>query len=111
MLSGQRGWKIVVIAGVLIAATAGFTGRSRLMASGPAVPGDVTFTKDIAPILQRSCQGCHRPDGVAPMSLVTYADVRPWARAIYYSSRIRHTSSARARAFVSGKSAKAAPRP
>src|SRR5436190_6162526 len=82
MLSGQRGWKIVVIAGVLIAATAGFTGRSRLMASGPAVPGDVTFTKDIAPILQRSCQGCHRPDGVAPMSLVTYADVRPWARAI-----------------------------
>jgi len=81
MFIGQRGWKIAVIAGVLIAATAGFTGRSRLMASGPAVPGDVTFTKDIAPILQRSCQGCHRPDGVAPMSLVTYADVRPWARA------------------------------
>ena len=34
--------------------------------------GDVTFTKDIAPILQRSCQQCHRPDGVAPMPLVTY---------------------------------------
>jgi len=82
MLSGQRGWKIIVIAGVLIAAMAGFTGRSRLVASGPAVPGDVTFTRDIAPILQRSCQGCHRPDGVAPMPLVTYADVRPWARAI-----------------------------
>src|SRR5438132_3148876 len=82
MFIGQRGWKIVVIAGALIAATAGFTGRSRLMAAAPAVPGDVTFTKDIAPILQRSCQGCHRPDGVAPMSLVTYADVRPWARAI-----------------------------
>jgi mono/diheme cytochrome c family protein len=44
--------------------------------------GDVTFTKDIAPILQRSCQQCHRPDGVAPMSLVSYEDVRPWARAI-----------------------------
>jgi len=43
---------------------------------------DVTFAKDIAPILQRSCQNCHRPDGVAPMSLVTYEDVRPWARAI-----------------------------
>ena len=52
-------------------------------AAGPAdVPGDVTFSKDIAPILQRSCQNCHRPDGVAPMSLVTYTDVRPWARAI-----------------------------
>ena len=32
-----------------------------------AVPGEVTFTQHIAPILQRSCQNCHRPDGVAPM--------------------------------------------
>src|SRR5262249_30113907 len=43
---------------------------------------DVTFTRDVAPILQRSCQNCHRPDGVAPMSLVSYEDVRPWARSI-----------------------------
>src|SRR5438046_5550941 len=42
----------------------------------------VTFTKDVAPVLQRSCQTCHRPGGMAPMSLVTYEDVRPWARAI-----------------------------
>src|SRR6476660_4423881 len=47
-----------------------------------AVTREVTFTRDIAPILQRSCQNCHRPDGVAPMPLVTYEDVRPWARAI-----------------------------
>src|SRR5262245_31877013 len=46
------------------------------------VPDNVTFTKDIAPILQRSCQNCHRPDGVAPMALVSYEDVRPWAKAI-----------------------------
>jgi mono/diheme cytochrome c family protein len=44
--------------------------------------GDVTFTKDIAPILQRSCQQCHNPDGGAPMSLQTYEEVRPYARAI-----------------------------
>jgi mono/diheme cytochrome c family protein len=44
--------------------------------------GDVTFTKDIAPILQRSCQRCHNPNGVAPMSLVTYEEARPWARAM-----------------------------
>ena len=44
--------------------------------------GEVTFAKDIAPILQRSCQNCHRPDGVGPMSLVTFEDVRPFARAI-----------------------------
>ena len=42
----------------------------------------VTFTKDIAPILQRSCQTCHRPDSVAPMSLLTYQQARPWARAM-----------------------------
>ena len=52
--------------------------------SASAQPAEVTFTKDIAPILQRSCQGCHRPGpgGGAPMSLLTYNDVRPWARAI-----------------------------
>ena len=42
----------------------------------------VTFTKDVAPILQRSCQTCHRPDQMAPMSLLTYEDVRPYARSI-----------------------------
>jgi mono/diheme cytochrome c family protein len=47
-----------------------------------AAAPDVTFTRDVAPILQRSCQNCHRPNGVAPMSLVTYEDVRPWARAV-----------------------------
>ena len=44
--------------------------------------GPATFTKDVLPILQRSCQRCHRPGSVAPMSLLTYEDVRPWARAI-----------------------------
>jgi hypothetical protein len=42
----------------------------------------VTFTKDIAPILQRSCQNCHRPNNIAPMSLMTYQEARPWARSI-----------------------------
>src|SRR5262245_11854175 len=48
-----------------------------------------TFTKDVAPILQRSCQKCHRPGGGAPMSLVTYEEVRPWARAIKQKTRAR----------------------
>jgi len=43
---------------------------------------DVTFTKDVAPILQKKCQDCHRPDSIAPMSLLTYEEVRPWARSI-----------------------------
>ena len=47
-----------------------------------AIKNEVTFAKDIAPILQRSCQTCHRPGNIGPMSLLTYQDVRPWARAI-----------------------------
>jgi hypothetical protein len=49
------------------------------VAAGQSNP---TFTKDVAPILQRSCVACHRPGEMAPMSLMTYEDVRPWARAI-----------------------------
>ncbi|MBM3776815.1 MAG: cytochrome c [Acidimicrobiia bacterium] len=49
----------------------------------------VTFTKDIAPILQRSCQNCHRPNSVAPMSLMTYEEVRPFARAIRQQTALR----------------------
>ena len=44
-----------------------------------AVP---TFTKDVAPIFQNKCESCHRPDSIAPMSLQTYQEVRPWARSI-----------------------------
>ena len=42
----------------------------------------VTFSKDVAPILQKSCQGCHHAGTSAPMPLMTYADARPWARSI-----------------------------
>jgi len=47
-----------------------------------AAPAAPTFTKDVAPILMRSCVGCHRPGQVAPMSLLTYDEARPWARSI-----------------------------
>src|SRR5678816_453961 len=42
----------------------------------------VTFNKDVLPILQNNCQSCHRPGGIAPMSLLTYENARPWAKAI-----------------------------
>ena len=41
-----------------------------------------TFTKDVAPIFQAKCESCHRPDSIAPMSLVSYEQSRPWARSI-----------------------------
>src|SRR3984957_289925 len=42
----------------------------------------VTFTKDVAPILQQRCQECHRKGSMAPMSLVTYEETRPWSKSI-----------------------------
>src|SRR5262249_58334040 len=42
----------------------------------------LTFTKDVAPILQNHCQVCHREGTIAPMSLLTYDQVRPWAKSI-----------------------------
>jgi hypothetical protein len=42
----------------------------------------VTFSKDVAPILQDKCQACHQPNSIAPMSLITYDETRPWARSI-----------------------------
>jgi hypothetical protein len=50
--------------------------------SASAVAEPPTFAKDVAPILYGSCVGCHRPGEVAPMSLISYEDVRPWAKAI-----------------------------
>jgi len=55
----------------------------------------VTFSKDIAPILQRSCQQCHRPDSIAPMSLLTYEQARPYARAMKLRTSLRDTYGAR----------------
>ena len=42
----------------------------------------VTFTRDVAPILFKNCASCHRAGEMAPMSLTTFADARPWARAV-----------------------------
>ena len=71
----------VCISGFLAAVSA-FVASGVVSAQSGAQSTDVTFTKDIAPILQRSCQQCHHADGVAPLSLVSYEDVRPWARSI-----------------------------
>ena len=61
-------------------------------AAAQAAAGDeVTFSRDIAPILQRSCQKCHRPESLAPMSLIDYGEVRPWARAMKFRTGLRDT--------------------
>jgi len=42
----------------------------------------ITFNKNVLPVLQKNCQVCHRPGGVAPMSFMTFESTRPWAKAI-----------------------------
>ena len=83
MVVGTRsGGRVTVGLAGLLLAVVGLVAPSTLVAQTPITVGEVTFTKDIAPILQRSCENCHRAEGVAPMSLTTYEEVRPWARAI-----------------------------
>ena len=52
-------------------------------------PDEVTFSRDILPIFQRSCINCHRSQGVAPMSLQRYEDARRYARRIARRTEIR----------------------
>lgn len=53
-----------------------------LTAAAATGSAPVTFTKDVLPVLQNKCQECHRPGEIAPMSFMTYEQVRPWAKAI-----------------------------
>ncbi|MDX2032687.1 MAG: cytochrome c [Blastocatellia bacterium] len=64
---------LLVLVGVCVAA---ITSSSRSSAAA------VTFSKQVAPILQKRCEECHRAGGAAPMSLATYDEARPWAKAI-----------------------------
>src|ERR1700689_2769235 len=62
---------------------------SVLVCSAPTVQTPVTFDKDVAPILEKNCQGCHRPGEAAPFSLMTYEQARPWARAMKEAVRLK----------------------
>ncbi len=65
---------LVISLATLIAAVAWIARKNEAAA--------VTFTKDVAPIIFNKCANCHRPGEVAPMPLTSYAEVRPWSKAI-----------------------------
>src|SRR5262245_27865744 len=54
-----------------------------------AAPPEVTFHQDVFPVLQKRCIECHRPGEVGPMSFLTYAGTRPWAKAIREAVRTK----------------------
>src|SRR4030081_2232763 len=85
--------------GLLLAASA--TAGITIVAQAPVTPStEVTFSKDISRILQRSCQECHHAEGVAPMALITYEDVRPWAKSIKMRTALRSQRGAMPPFFV-----------
>ena len=63
-------------------ATAVMTLMAAVNSEAQTAQRQVTYTKDVAPIFQEKCEACHRPDSIAPMSLRTYEEARPWARSI-----------------------------
>jgi hypothetical protein len=70
----QRFWGIAVFVALAVSLSA---------AESPSTGArPVTFARDVAPILQERCQECHRNGSMAPMSLVTYDEARPWAKAM-----------------------------
>ena len=88
------GWKdtigrTLIVPAALLLVVPFALGAQDLASTSDFNPEDVTFSRDIAPILQRSCQNCHNPVGVAPMSLVTYQEARRYSRRIKERTAIR----------------------
>lgn len=80
-LLAVRRFRVWAAGTMAFAALLGVAFAAQAQPAAPAADA-VTFSKHIAPIFQRSCLNCHTAEGVAPMPLVTYEEVRPWARAI-----------------------------
>jgi Copper type II ascorbate-dependent monooxygenase, C-terminal domain len=80
------GWLRVFGSAVAIGGALGVAGEAGAQ-QGSEVP---TYAEDVAPILQQSCQTCHNPEGIGPMSFMTYEEVRPWAQVIKLQTQIRH---------------------
>src|ERR1043165_3853682 len=88
---GSIGIVVGVAMGAAVLASPGLLARQRPAGRSSS---DATFNKDILPILQRSCQNCHRPGSLAPMSLLTYEEARPWARSMKLRTSLRSKPNA-----------------
>ena len=86
--------RIPLALALLVLVVAAFAGPMDLDAQASNGQNETTFTKDIAPILQGHCQRCHRDEGVAPMPLTTYEQVKPWAAMMIYKTELRDRAGA-----------------
>src|SRR5262245_23127732 len=77
----KRGVRVVLFVCTFLVVVSTVSVTPSLTLGSTAEPA-ITFTKDVAPILYASCVNCHRPGEIAPMSLLSYEDVRPWAKSI-----------------------------
>jgi hypothetical protein len=94
--SRNFGWTHPRLNLLLMLSAVGILGAARPVAAQLAPPDrPVTFSKDVAPILQKACQQCHRPDSIAPMSLITYQQSRPFARAIKQRTQLAYVPAMR----------------
>ncbi|HEY2153476.1 MAG TPA: cytochrome c [Vicinamibacterales bacterium] len=66
----------------LMTATAMTPVNASAQSGATGAPAAPTYSKDVAPIFYKNCTNCHRPGEIAPMSLLTYKDTRPWAKSI-----------------------------
>src|SRR5438270_8454000 len=73
---------VATMAVCALAAAAAVQVRVRAQAPAPKGGATPTFSRDVAPIFYKNCTNCHRPGEIAPMSLLTYKDARPWAKSI-----------------------------
>ena len=73
-------WKRMTLVALLALGIAALTISMKATAGEDS--NSVTYYKDVLPILQKNCQKCHRPGEIAPMSFMSYKDVRPWAKGI-----------------------------
>jgi mono/diheme cytochrome c family protein len=75
----KRSRLIVFVSLLCLAVAAVVIARADLTGAEAAAP---TYSKDIAPIFAKNCMSCHRPGEIAPMSFMSYKEVRPWAKSI-----------------------------
>src|ERR1035438_821917 len=90
-------WTVVVLAGMGAMGTLLGRPAARQSSSAAASAGQVTFNRDIAPIVFRSCATCHRQGEAAPFSLLNYSDVKKHARQIAEASHASISGDAGAR--------------